>query len=288
MPRVVALYRYPVKGFTPEPQDELTVQSDGRIAGDRVLAFRFADATAPEDRDGLEYWPKSKGLALQDFPSLAALRLSYDEVAQRVRIGRDGDVLVEADLDPAGRVWLADAVTAFLLAMPEGRLLRRAGRLPLVLVGDGTRARFQDRPRGFVSVHATASVRALSAELGGGLDDRRFRSNIVIDGVDAWDELHWHGDVTIGNVSLRAEGPIVRCLATHANPDTGLRDAPVLKTLTAAFDRAEPILGRLLLLAGASGSVDDTSRIGGVIRVGDEVVVHANSEGGPKVSHSPG
>ncbi|MFC7765148.1 hypothetical protein [Leucobacter soli] len=48
MPHVAALYRYPVKGFTPEPLDELVVQRDGRIAGDRVLAFRFADAATPE------------------------------------------------------------------------------------------------------------------------------------------------------------------------------------------------------------------------------------------------
>ncbi|OZB87119.1 MAG: hypothetical protein B7X41_13360, partial [Microbacterium sp. 14-71-5] len=39
MPHVVALYRHPVKGFTPEKVPALTVQADGRIAGDRVLAF---------------------------------------------------------------------------------------------------------------------------------------------------------------------------------------------------------------------------------------------------------
>jgi uncharacterized protein len=32
MPRVVALYRYPLKGFTPEKCDTLTVLSEGRIA----------------------------------------------------------------------------------------------------------------------------------------------------------------------------------------------------------------------------------------------------------------
>ena len=37
MPHVVALYRYPVKGFTPEECETLTVLDEGRIAGDRVL-----------------------------------------------------------------------------------------------------------------------------------------------------------------------------------------------------------------------------------------------------------
>jgi uncharacterized protein YcbX len=232
VPRVIALYRHPVKGFTPESVGTLTVQADGRIAGDRVLAFRFAEAAAPEDRDGLDYWPKSKGLALESFPGLAALRLTYDDATARVRIAHEGRTLVEAGLDDEGRTALTEAMTAFVLASPEGKRLRRPGRLPLVLVGDGVRSRFQDRPRGYVSVHSAASVAALSAALEQPVDDRRFRSNVVIDGVDAGDELGWQGEVRIGDVRLVAAGPIVRCLATHANPDSGERDAKVLTTLT--------------------------------------------------------
>ncbi|WP_251447538.1 MOSC domain-containing protein [Microbacterium sp. USTB-Y] len=273
MPHVVALYRHPVKGFTPEKVTSVTVQADGRIAGDRVLAFRFADAATPDERDGLDYWPKSKGLALETFPGLAALRLEYDDEARRVRIEHDGETLVEAGLDDAGRVALADALTAFVLGSPDAKRLQRPGRLPLVLVGDGETSRFQDSRRGYVSLHSTASIDALSAALEHEVEDRRFRSNVVIGGVDAWDELSWQGEVTIGAVRFAAAVPIVRCLATHANPDTGERDASVLKTLTGSFGQDEPTLGRMLLLPGVSGAVSDASGSGGTIRVGDEVVV---------------
>lgn len=276
MPRVTALYRYPIKGFTPERHDELVVQSDGRIAGDRVLAFRFADAAEPEDRDGLDYWPKSKGLALESFPSLAALRVTYDHATRRVRITHDDALLIDVALDAAGRAELTEIVTAFVLDSPEWKQLQRPGRLPLVLVGDGERSRFQDRSRGFVTVHSEASVEAVNDALPNKapslkLDDRRFRSNVVIDGVDAWDELSWAGEVRIGDVRFTAEGPIVRCLATHANPDTGIRDARVLTTLTREIGLSEPSLGRLLLLQGVSGAVSDDGGVGGIIRVGDEV-----------------
>ncbi|WEK61892.1 MAG: MOSC domain-containing protein [Candidatus Microbacterium colombiense] len=267
MPRVVALYRHPVKGLTPESVDSLTVLRDGKVAGDRVLAFRFADAATPEDRDGLDYWPKAKGLALQDFPALASLRTSFDDATGRVRIEHDGSVLVEAGLDEHGRDQLAQAVTDFVLTTPDARRLARPGRLPLVLVGDGETPRFQDRPRGYVSVHSRASVDVLADALGHSIDDRRFRSNVIIDGVEAWEELDWTGEVRIGDVTLRGAGPIVRCLATHANPDTGVRDAKVLKTLTAAFDQQEPTLGRLLLPGWAESDQD----AGGIIRIGDEV-----------------
>lgn len=276
MAHVAALFRYPVKGFTPEAVESLTIQPDGRVAGDRVLAFRFGNAATPEDQEGLDYWPKAKGLALQDFPSLAPLRLQFHEATQRVTIVNGHSTLVDAALDDAGRDELSEAVTAFVLATREGRKLAREGRLPLALVGDGTQARFQDRARGYVSVHASSSVAALGEALGLPIDDRRFRSNVVIDGLEPNAELAWEGTVRIGEVSFNTRGPIVRCLATHANPDTGERDASVLKTLTGALGMAEPCLGRLLMptgmdRAGVRPGATNTGFAGGVIRIGDTV-----------------
>ncbi|MEJ6489970.1 MOSC domain-containing protein [Leucobacter sp. USCH14] len=300
MPRVVALYRYPVKGFTPERCDRVTVQRDGRIVGDRVLAFRFAQAALPEQRDGLDYWPKAQGLALQDFPALASLRLTYDSTEQRVTVRRDDTIMVSAGLDDAGRQRLVDVVTEFLLGTREAKRLQRTGRLPLELVGDGVHARFQDREQGYVSLHGRASVLALSSVIdrpadgtgsagaaepqvdsGSGpaadvaLDDRRFRSNIVIEGIAAWEELGWHGRVRIGGLEFRVAEPIVRCLATHANPDTGDRDARVLITLTQRIGQEEPTLGTLLLPAALPAPVRAGTEHGsapwGDIEVGDPV-----------------
>lgn len=269
MPRVAALFRHPVKGFTPEACEELTVQADGRIAGDRVLAFRFADATEPEVRNGLDHWPKSKGLALQDFPSLAALRLRYDATARRVRITHSDAVLVEAGLDPDGRAAMAAAITDFVLASAEARRLQRPGRLPLVLVGDGVTSRFQDRARGFVTLHSAESAQEIGAALGQQIDDRRFRSNIVIEGTGPWVELGWQGEVRIGGLRFTVAKPLIRCLATHADPDTGIRDAKVMTTLTGAIGQAEPTLGVALLPVGDGSG----SPVLGAIRIGDDVAV---------------
>lgn len=267
MPQVSALYRYPVKGFTPERHDTLVVQDDGRVAGDRVLAFRFADATRPEDRDGLDYWPKSRGLALMDFPSLARLRLAYDHGAHRLRITDSDQRVVEDGLDEAGRRRIADAVTDWVLATGDGARLGRPGRLPLALLGDGDTSRFQDRPRGYISLHGEASVQAVADHAPTApVDDRRFRSNVVIDGVEAWQELAWAeagAEIVIGEVRFTVQAPIGRCLAVAANPDTGERDANLLRVLTGDLGQDKPTLGVLLLPAGP----------GGTIRVGDLVTV---------------
>lgn len=278
--KVTALYRYPVKGFTPQPCESLTVQPDGRIAGDRVLAVRFADSATPEDRDGLDYWPKAKGLCLQDFPTLARLRVDFDGRTLTFRDRTDNDaVLVSAGLDQTGRREICDALADWILAGPDAKRLGRPGRLPLELVGDGESARFQDRPRGFVSLHSEESVREVEQANGAvPLDDRRFRSNVVIDGVPARTELDWavdNADLTVGAVRFTAQKTIVRCMAVTANPDTGVRDANLLKVLTTEVGLAEPALGVLLLPTDATGSgeVGSDSGTGGVLRIGDRVSV---------------
>lgn len=260
MPHVAALYRYPVKGFTPELRRDLVVQADGRIAGDRVLAFRFAADVEPREQDGLDYWPKSQGLALMDFPSLARLRLRLDDETLRVSI-HDGDTeLAEAGLDDAGRAELERAVSAFVAASSDARRLPADG---VRLVGDGRTSRFQDRPRGYVSLHGSASVAAVDAAVDAPVDDRRFRSNIVVSGTEPWDELAWTGRVRIGETEFEVQRPIGRCAAIMANPDTGVRDARLLRVLTTAFDQDEATLGILLLPVDGGG---------GTVRVGDDVV----------------
>lgn len=261
MPQVTALYRYPVKGFTPESCTSLTIQPDGRVAGDRTLTFRFANALEPEidEECGLPYWPKRGGLALVSFPSLARLQVRLH--GERLRIADGNHVVAEAGLDAAGRELLCERVTEWLRANGEARRLERPGRLPLHLLGDAGASRFQDRALGFISLHGQASTKALDAELPGAGDVRRFRSNIVVGGTRAWEELDWRGPVRIGHVECVAVRPIGRCLATHANPETGTRDLEVMSALVERFGQPEPLMGVLLL------PVDG----GGEIRLGDEV-----------------
>lgn len=260
MTHVSQLFRYPIKGFTPEPRPELLVQPDGRVAGDRVLAFRFADATEPEDADGLDSWPKSRGLALMDFPSIARVQVAYD--GETVRMSDGGRMLAAASLDDAGRRELEEAITAFISGTSDARLLDRPGALPLRLIGDGVTSRFQDRARGYASLHGEASVAQVDAAVPAPVDDRRFRSNIVVTGTAPWEELDWSGRVRIGDVEFEIQRPIGRCAAITANPDTGQRDARLLRVLTTEFAQSEATLGILLLPVGD----------GGTVRVGDEVV----------------
>ncbi len=259
MPNVAALYRYPVKGFTPESRQSLDVTSEGRIAGDRVLGFRFADT--PEQDDA--WSQKTAMLVLMSTPGLARLRLSYDDAAGRLAITRDGELLVDDSLDSEGRRRISEAVAAFAVELAESPLAGHPERLPLRLIGDGLTPRFHDRPAGYVTLHGRASVTELAKALDTELSELRFRSNVAIDGLEPFEEQDWMGKtLRIGSTRFRVQMPIRRCLATHANPETGERDQPILTTLSRSFDQEQPTLAVALVPLGA-----------GEIRLGDELVL---------------
>ncbi|MDA0271544.1 MAG: MOSC domain-containing protein [Chloroflexi bacterium] len=245
---VAALYRYPVKSFTPEPRSALRVTERGRIEGDRLFGLLLGDAPPPDltVTDG-EWWPKAAFVTLMTAPGLARLALHYDDATRRLQVALGDDVLVECDVDEAGGHAFASALEAYVRRLDEAPDLDRPGRTPLRFVGDADDGHLQDRGA-FVTLHGRGSLLALGEVLGdGALDERRFRSNIAVDGLGPWEELGWPGRrVRIGAVEFQVARPVGRCLATHASPSEGVRDRDILKTLTRDFGHEQPNFGVLL------------------------------------------
>jgi len=260
MATVSKLYRFPVKGLTPAPTERVSLRADGAIEGDRVLGFLFADA-GEEVRPG--WWPKASFLTMQNTPGLALVNAAYDESTHMLSLSHGGAEFASGDVRAEEeRLRLAAALGGLAATFEENPLAERAERLPLNLVGDGDTPRFHDRRARNITLIGSASIAALQERIGEDLDERRFRMNVTIDGLDAWEDLSWIGGaVRIGDVECDVTGPIVRCLATHANPETGERDHDVMQTLTREFDQEQPTLGVLAV-----------PRSEGAISLGDEVI----------------
>ena len=260
MPHVVALYRYPVKGFTPEECDTLRVLDEGRIAGDRVLGIRFADTEAADDA-----WSRKTGMvALVNTPGLARLHVRFDEKAFRLHISLATSVLVDELLNAEGRRRIGAALAGYVLKLEENPLTDHPERLPLRVIGDGHSPRYHDEAAGRVTLHGRGSLQALQATLGNEVSELRFRSNIAVDGLTAWAEQSWVGrKIRIGAVKFDVVKPKTRCLATHANPITGERDLAILTTLTQKMGQENPTFAVAMMPSGN----------GGQIRVGDQVTL---------------
>jgi uncharacterized protein len=119
---------------------------------------------------------------------------------------------------------------------------------------------------GGVSVISCASLTRLAAEGAvDGVDARRFRMLVEIDGVDAHAEDAWVGRrFRIGPALVHFHGHVGRCLITSRDPETGVIDLPTLDILGAYrgdLETTEP------LPFGIYGEVLEP----GVVSVGDAV-----------------
>ena len=109
MSKVVELYRYPVKSFTPERRSELSVV-DGRVTGDRVLAFRFADKGSVDD---WKWQTKHNFVALVNTPGMALLELGFDDVSRVLSLRFQGELFAEGSINTEeDRIDLCEAVVS--------------------------------------------------------------------------------------------------------------------------------------------------------------------------------
>ena len=172
--------------------------------------------------------------------------------------------MVDEALNPEGRRRIAAALASYVLKLDENPLTAHPERLPLRVIGDGYSPRYHDDSAGRVTLHGRGSLQALQAALGNAVSELRFRSNIAIDGLIAWEEQSWVGrKIRIGAVEFDVVKPKTRCLATHANPLTGERDLAILTTLTQKFGQEAPTFAVAML----------PSRDGGQVRVGDRLTL---------------
>ena len=261
MPRVVELYRHPVKSFTPERVDELRVVG-GRVVGDRVLAFRFANKGSVND---WKWQTKHNYVALVNTPGLALLELSFNDASRLLSLNYQGEPFAEGSIDSEeDRFDLCEAVGEYVTSLDANPLVGHPERVPLKLVGDGRQGLFHDTATGGLTVYSVESLNSLESHMDTEVDGRRFRANVVIDDIEAWEELSWTGRLSIGDGEYKVVKAVTRCLATHANPVSGERDLQIMESVVHANGIEAPTFAIRL------EPVD--SEIKTSIKVGDPVV----------------
>jgi uncharacterized protein len=260
MTKVVDLYRHPVKSFTPERLDELSVKN-GKIQGDRVLGFRFADQGAPDD---WAWRRKINFVALSNTPGIPRIDLNFNDESRVLTLSHESKTLAAGSIDSGDdRVSLSKALAEFVSALEINPLVGHPERVPLNLIGDGTQGLFHDFEDGGVTLFSVESLKALESHMGTVVDGRRFRTNVIIEGAEAWEELSWKGEITIGESAYKVNRLVPRCLSTHANPANGERDHDIMKSLITANGHKEPTFA--IQLTPLENEV--------AIRVGDSVSV---------------
>jgi uncharacterized protein YcbX len=225
---VESIYRYPVKGLSPDRLQAATFVVGRTIHGDR----RFAIENGPSGFDPLapSYLPKQRFLMLMKNERLAGLDTRFDD-ATGVLTVCDGDAETRGDLtSAAGRATIEGFFARFCADELRGA--------PKVL--EAADHSFSDVARKVVSIINLASVAALEEMVGRPVDPLRFRGNLYVRGWPAWNELDLVGrDIAVGTARAKIVKRIVRCAATNVEPGTGIRDLSIPHTLMQRLGHAD-------------------------------------------------
>jgi uncharacterized protein YcbX len=233
--RIDAIYRYPVKGLSPQRLDRVALAPGHTLPADRLYAIENGptgfDPAAPS------YFPKSRFLMLMRDEQLAALRTDYDEASHILTIEWEGREAARGDLRTKdGKLGIEAFFRRFMPKDLNGP--------PKVLDGQGPSGiahSFSDVARKVVSIINLASVAAVETATGAEVDPLRFRGNVHVSGWPAWSEFDLlEREIAIGkDVRLKVVKRIVRCAATNVDPATGIRDLEIPKTLLKTFGHAD-------------------------------------------------
>lgn len=270
MPRLTALYVYPVKSLGGVSLASASVDALG-LVGDR--RFLVVDETG-------------RFLTQRTLPRMALIRTALAAGSLHLSQEGRGGVTVPLAPDPAAplrtvSVWKSeglqaeDAGDAAAAWLSEGlatrcRLVRigPAFQRPILKASAvaGDAVSFADAyPFLIISESSLADLNDRLAERGEEpLPMNRFRPNLVVSGCAPYAEDTWPR-IRIGDVTFRAGGPCARCVMTTTDQETAERGKEPLRTLATyrrdAGDPTDVNFGQNLIHETKAG----------VLRVGDEV-----------------
>lgn len=227
--RIAGIYRYPVKGLTPEQLGRAELKLGQTLQADR----RYAIENGPSGFDPAapKWLPKPHFLMLMRDEWLAGLHTRFDDSTNTLSINHNDHIAAAGDLGTAeGRRTIENFFSATFPDLIKGP--------PKVLESPGHS--FSDVARKVVSIINLASVRAIENMVGATVHPLRFRANLYVEGWPAWHEFYLlDGMLKIGDTRLKVVKRIKRCAAVNVDPDTAQRDLAIPAALQGRLGHAD-------------------------------------------------
>lgn len=263
MPKIADLFVYPVKSCSAIRLEEALLTPTG-FQYDRnwmVVDERGAFVTQREHSRLALVKPSIRGERLTlEAPGMPQLDLPLETSGKDVEVTIFGESYPAHPTSKEANAWFSAYLSGvFQLVRHKPEATRLGGvQYP---ERDASPTRFVDNYG--VLVISEASHRALNERLPSPIPLDRFRPNIVVSGVDEYDEDHFK-TARRGDVALRFVNPCFRCNMTSIDQQTGLPSLDPLPTL-ATYRYDETSKG---VKFGAYAAVG--SGIGQSLRRGDE------------------
>ena len=252
MIKIVNLFYSPVKSISFSEADSLNVLKDKGIENDRIFAF-VQNMDTSKIKTLLED-PQSRKLnnfiTLKNTPELNKYNFTY--MTNKLVLKKQDEIIISINpffenekkllCEKINQIIIKDKTLNFLM--------------------DEQNPFFDTMPDNSISLINKKSISDFSMKISTNIEFERFRANIYIDGLDAWDERKWIGKtIYINSIKFFVSDEIPRCSATNLKPSTDMVTINLPSQLKKTYDHIN--MGLYLV-----------PQQNGIISKGDKIIIH--------------
>ena len=230
-PTISSINYCPVKSISFQSIDHCEIKKNIGILGDRIFAFsKNLDQDQvklfernPEERKGK--W--NKILTLKNSPFLNKYNFLLKEEKLTLTFKEKEILTIDVNIS-SERQKLSNKIIELENSLKEPIVLMRNKEFPFF---DTTISKKLDFINS-VSLINVQSIIDFQKKIGKEIEVPRFRGNICIDGLKAWEERNWIGKIIkINDISFKVEKNIPRCVAINLKPKTDNNSLNLLHSL---------------------------------------------------------
>ncbi len=223
------IYRYPVKGLTGQSLEKVVVPTGETIPWDR--AFAIENGSSGFDLNQPKHLSKHHFLMLMRNEELAKLTCNFNENTMNLEILEGTKHIVTASLDSTeGKKEIEIALETRFKKELKGplKILHKFG------------FSFSDVAEKVLHLVNLNTIKELEHRFGQAINPIRFRANIYVDELPAWEEFNWiNHKISNGDIELTGFDRTTRCAATEVDPKTGVRNINLTQQLLRQYNHAD-------------------------------------------------
>ena len=252
MIKIENLFYSPVKSISFEESESLNVLKGRGVESDRIFAFvQNMDSTSIKN---LIEDPKSRKLnnfiTLKNTPELNKYNFTY--IKDKLILKKQDEIIISINPFSDNEKKLLCEKVSQIIAKDK----------PLDFLMDEKNPFFDTMPDNSISLINKKSISDFSMKISTNIEFERFRANIYIDGLDAWDERKWIGKtIYINSIKFFVSDEIPRCSATNLKPSTDMVTINLPSLLKKTYDHIN--MGLYLI-----------PQQNGIISKGDKIIIH--------------
>ena len=226
----------PVKSISFQSIKSCEILKNIGIVGDRIFAFsKGLDLNQAqlfekklEERRGK--W--NKILTLKNSPALNKYNFLFDN--DKLTLTQNNNEIITINIDETGEYeLLSNKILELESSLQKPIYLMKNKDIPFFDTSISNKTILNHS----ISLINTKSVEDFQNKTNQEIETQRFRGNIFVDGVDAWEERNWIGKIIkINDISFKVEKNIPRCVAINLKPNTDDNSLNLLQSLKKTYN----------------------------------------------------